>query len=152
MVRKPQRKSNKQGQNAPRGNSGHGNVGESLGIEQDSDRGVQQGRPLQTQRIRTRLSKSRVMNPNPDVNRTTSRKKGVCQDEFKKHVRTHKPQLVALLESHLSGERAEECTSVKADLKAALCGLKMARDLGLKMIWLRADIMIMVGMLRGNSS
>ena len=49
-------------------------------------------------------------------------------------------------------ENFEKCTSVKAELRAALRGLKMARDLGLTKIWLRADSMIVVGMVRGNNS
>jgi len=43
-------------------------------------------------------------------------------------------------------------TSIKAELKAVLCGLNMARDMGLKKILLWADSMIVVGMLRGNRS
>lgn len=44
------------------------------------------------------------------------------------------------------------CTSVKAKPRAALCGLKMARELGLKKVWLWADSMVVVGMLRGNGN
>jgi len=39
------------------------------------------------------------------------------------------------------------CTSMKAELKAVLCGLCMARELGRKKIWLQADSMVIVGML-----
>lgn len=42
------------------------------------------------------------------------------------------------------------CTLVKAVLKAMLCGLRMARELGLKKIWLQDDLMTIVGMLRGD--
>ena len=66
------------------------------------------------------------MNPNPDVNGAVFQREGVCQDvrilvwnvhgtrnkyflwEFNEHVRTHKPQLVVLLETHISGEKAED--------------------------------------------
>jgi len=34
----------------------------------------------------------------------------------------------------------------------SLRDLRMARDLGLKKVWLRANSMIVVGMLRGNGS
>ena len=44
------------------------------------------------------------------------------------------------------------CTSVKAELRVALRGLKMARELGLKKVWLRADSTVVVGMLRGNGN
>ncbi|KAJ8451425.1 hypothetical protein Cgig2_017816 [Carnegiea gigantea] len=49
-------------------------------------------------------------------------------------------------------ENFGDCTSVKAELKAALRGLRMAWALGLKKIWLRVDSVIVVGMLRGNGS
>jgi len=49
-------------------------------------------------------------------------------------------------------EKFGKCTFVKAELRAVLRGLKMARDLGLKRIWLQADSTIVVGMLRGNRS
>ena len=44
-------------------------------------------------------------------------------------------------------ENFGKCTSAKAELRAALCGLKLARDLGLKKICLRADSITVVGML-----
>jgi len=38
------------------------------------------------------------------------------------------------------------------ELRAALHGLKMAKELGLKKVWFRVDSMIIVGMLRGNGN
>ena len=44
------------------------------------------------------------------------------------------------------------CTSIKAKLRAMLRGLKMARELGLRKVLLRADFMIFVGMLRATGN
>ena len=45
-------------------------------------------------------------------------------------------------------EHFRTCTSVKTELRAALRSLRMARELGMRKVWLRVDSMIVVGMLR----
>lgn len=44
-------------------------------------------------------------------------------------------------------ENFGECMSGKAELKAALHGLQMPQDSGLRKVWFRVDSMIAVGML-----
>jgi len=42
------------------------------------------------------------------------------------------------------------CISAKAELRAVLRGLRMTRALGLSKVWLQADSMVIVGLLRGE--
>ena len=42
------------------------------------------------------------------------------------------------------------CTSIRAELRAVLQGLRMTRALELSKLWLQADSMVIVGMLRGE--
>jgi len=44
------------------------------------------------------------------------------------------------------------CSSIEAELKAAFIGLRMARQLDCKKVWLQMDSNVLVGMLRGQGN